>query len=92
MTNKEIIYTTKYIRNYKKRIKPNPQLKKLTKIAVGLFLEDRTHPQLNDHKLISKLTYARAFSVAPNCRIVYRDLPDAYVFEDIGSHSEVYLR
>jgi mRNA-degrading endonuclease YafQ of YafQ-DinJ toxin-antitoxin module len=49
------------------------------------------HPALRTHKLVGKLEGLWAFSVAYDCRVVFRFMNgDEVLLVDIGSHEEVY--
>lgn len=51
---------------------------------------ERGYP-LHDHALSGKLKSRRAFSVSGDIRVIYEELEEAYVFLDIGTHSQVYM-
>lgn len=78
-------------KNFKKRIAPKPNLVRKFRERVELFLKDRKSPILCDHALIGKKLTLRAFSIAGDIRIVYKqEKQNLIVFLDIGSHNQVY--
>ena len=50
---------------------------------------DYEHP-LNDHALIGTMKGLRAFSVAGDLRVIYRETEEYFEFLDIGSHNQIY--
>ena len=56
-----------------------------------VFRQDPFDPRLKTHRLAGKLERYWAFSVAYDCRVIFRFLSDERaVLADIGSHEEVY--
>ena len=49
----------------------------------------RDYP-IDDHSLSGKLLGKRAWSVASDLRVIYKETDEAIIFVDIGSHSQVY--
>ncbi|KKQ37311.1 MAG: Plasmid stabilization system [Candidatus Roizmanbacteria bacterium GW2011_GWA2_37_7] len=79
-----------FIKNYKKRILPHPNLDKKFEEKFNLFIADSKNPKLKDHKLFGSFKGLRAFSVTGNVRVVYRIVEDVIELYDIGSHNQVY--
>lgn len=78
-------------RIYKKKMKNNDDLKKKFWDAMELFSKNPFNPRLRTHKLTGKLEGLWAFSIAYDCRVVYKFLnEDEVLLIDIGSHDEVY--
>lgn len=57
-----------------------------------LFMDDKYHPQLRNHKLKGKLNEFRAFFIDDDCRIIYSETKSEILFLDIGKHEEVYKK
>lgn len=78
-------------RIYKKKVKNNEELKKRFWDAMVLFSKEPFNPRLRTHKLTGKLEGLWAFSVAYDCRVIFKFLDeDNVLLIDIGGHEEVY--
>jgi addiction module RelE/StbE family toxin len=85
-----IIYSKKFTKHIRKRLNTKNQQEKF-KERLKIFIEDKTHPLLKDHKLIGKLKDKRAFSITGDIRVVYREINSKSIqFLDIGTHPQVY--
>jgi mRNA interferase YafQ len=86
----------KFLKNYKKLLKKNPQLKDKIDYAFDLLSEDPFFPSLKSHKLSGKLKNLWSCSVASDCRLIFyfekdpENNEDLIVLVDVGSHDEVY--
>jgi len=59
--------------------------------TLTVFVEDPFDRRLRTHKLTGKLEGLWAFTVAHDCRVVFKFLEsDQALLIDIGTHSEVY--
>jgi mRNA-degrading endonuclease YafQ of YafQ-DinJ toxin-antitoxin module len=77
--------------SFKSRIAADHELSKSFQDALALFMTNPEYPKLRTHKLHGLLANYHAFSVAPDCRVIFKKLPeDTFLFIDIGSHDEVY--
>ena len=85
---KQVRRTTQFKALHKQRIAKNEQLRKAFKTGVENFLQDRK--TVGDHSLKDKMTGLRAFYIADDCRVVYLERQDYFLFIDVGSHKEVY--
>lgn len=83
-------YTAGFIKNYRKRVRPNLKLKLQFEKRLALFKMDRSHPLLKDHQLAGNKSEYRAFSITGNVRVVYRQFGDEILLYDIGTHNQVY--
>lgn len=84
-----IAFHRQFLKNYKKRISPNPKLVAKYTQRLKLWIEDRSNPILKDHQLSGdKVTY-RSFWIAGDIRVVYKP-GNNIEFYDIGSHNQVY--
>ena len=90
MTN--LIWDASFKRSYKKRISNDILLKTKFWNAINLFATNPFDARLKTHKLTGKLSGLWAFSVAYDCRIVFKFLDEnkTALLIDIGSHDEVY--
>jgi mRNA interferase YafQ len=81
----------RFLRALKKRISKNPELAERYREKLLEFLHDPYSPSLKTHKLHGRLKDLSAFSLTRDLRIAfYFAEPNKVVFEDIGSHDEVY--
>ncbi len=87
----KITWDQGFKRVYQKKVRNNPDLKKRFWKALGMLSKNPFHPALRTHKLVGKLEGLWAFSVAYDCRVVFRFMNgDEVLLVDIGSHEEVY--
>jgi len=79
------------VRGLSNGVKNDPELKKRFWRAMGLFSKNLFNPKLRTHKLTGRLEGLWAFSVAYDCRVIFRFLTkDEVLLIDIGGHDEVY--
>ncbi len=86
----KIEYSSRFLKNYHKRIAQNDKLKKQFKKRLKLFLLSPDYPLLRDHTLIGELSGFRSFSITGDIRAIYQIQNDSLVFYDIGSHNQLY--
>ncbi len=78
-------------RSYKKQIKNQLAVQQLFTEKVALFLQDPYHPQLRTHKLRGVLKDFYSFSIDYDLRVIFYFASDnEVIFENIGTHDEVY--
>jgi addiction module RelE/StbE family toxin len=87
---KKLIRTKPFLKAYQKRILPRRKLDKQFEERLELFLSGERDYPLYNHPLTGTMSGMRAFSIANDIRVVYRETDDAYEFIDIGSHNQVY--
>jgi mRNA-degrading endonuclease YafQ of YafQ-DinJ toxin-antitoxin module len=87
---KEIKKTKRFYSHFKIRIAPDRKLVKAFHQSVEAFLEDPT--LVDDHQLEGKMALYRAFLITDDYRVVFTETPDYFIFQDIGTHEEVYYR
>lgn len=87
---KRIEFSRQFEKMYKKRIVRNVKLRAQFKDRYRMFVAGERGYPLNDHALTGNLLGRRAWSVANDLRVIYRETEDAIIFLDIGSHSQVY--
>ena len=87
---KPIRRTQRFIRHYRERIARDNLLRQEFLDAVDIFLHDPT--AVNDHALKGRMTRDRAFSINDEYRVIYADKEDHYLFKDVGTHEQVYIR
>lgn len=76
---------------YRKKIKNNDELKNRFWDALGFFSKNPFNSRLRTHKLTGKLEGLWAFSVAFDCRVIFKFLDkDEVLLIGIGGHDEVY--
>ncbi|MEO7766019.1 MAG: type II toxin-antitoxin system mRNA interferase toxin, RelE/StbE family [Ferruginibacter sp.] len=87
----KIAYSPAFVRAYKKQIKNQISTQLLFNEKVTLFLQDPYHPQLRTHKLSGKLKDFYSFTIGYDLRVIfYFASENEVIFENIGSHDEVY--
>ncbi len=87
---KQVFFTKLFKKNYKKRFANNLKLREQIKSRIDTFLENPDHPSLRNHRLAGTRNGERAFSISGDIRIIFYEQDDAFVFIDIGTHSQVY--
>ena len=88
----ELVWDAGFKRSYKKRIGPDPRLKELFWDALDTFIADPLDTKLKTHRLTGKLSGCYAFTVDPDCHVVFMFLKGKrkVLLLNIGSHEEVY--
>jgi len=87
----KVIWDQSFKKTYQKQVKNDSELKKRFWKAMELFSQNPYNPRLRAHKLTGSLEGFWAFSVAYDCRVIFRFLTkDEILLIDIGSHDEVY--
>ena len=90
MSDKLIYFDKVFAMHYQKRVLRDKQLHELYKQALALFISNPNHPQLHVHSLKGSMSTKKAFSVDDDCRVIFVEDEDKFLFLDIGSHNEVY--
>jgi len=86
-----LVWDQAFKKKYKKLFSFDSDLKKSFWEAVTCFTENPFNPRLRTHKLTGKLKGLWSFSVARDCRVIFRFINDQEaLLIDIGSHDEVY--
>ena len=87
-----LVWDSGFKRSYKKRIADDVVLKKKFWNSLEVFVKQPHDARLKTHKLTGKLQGLWAFSVAYDCRVIFKFLNDTktVLLIDIGSHDEVY--
>jgi addiction module RelE/StbE family toxin len=76
---------------YTRKVRNDALLKKRFWKAMELFSRNPFIPRLRTHKLSGKLEGLWAFTVAYDCRVVFKFLNgDEVLLVDVGGHEEVY--
>jgi len=87
---KEIARGSGFKRAFRKRVFGKP-FEHLFREKLEIFVEDPFDARLKTHKLSGSLEGLWAFTMAYDCRVVFKFLPDDKVLLiDIGTHDEVY--
>lgn len=86
-----VSFSSSFKRAFKKRIKGQQPKEDLFMQKLEVFVNDPFHPQLRTHKLSGTLKDLWSFSIEYDLRVIFH-FTDAnnVVFENIGSHNEVY--
>jgi addiction module RelE/StbE family toxin len=87
----EVAVSTSFQRAYRKRVKGIPDLEQKFARALTQLADNPFEPRLRTHKLTGELSELWSFTVAYDCRVVFRFVDDKHlVLLDIGTHDEVY--
>lgn len=87
----QIFFSQPFKRAFKKRIKGRKHLEEKFWRRAEIFTSDPFDPRLRTHKLSGKLQELWSFTVEHDLRVTFYFLPQNRVmFEDIGTHDEVY--
>ena len=92
---REIGWTPKSLRAFKRLIRKNPQLRPLIAKTLQKLAEDAFYPSLKTHKLMGELSDIWSCSVDYNYRILFQvidnlDNSSSILLLNIGTHDEVY--
>ena len=83
-----LIYSNHFLRQLKRRIKKNPQLKQKIRLRINLLLANENHPALRLHKLKGSRASELAISIEGNLRITFIRQDDNYILIDFITHDE----
>jgi addiction module RelE/StbE family toxin len=88
----KLVWDVTFKRAYKKEISKHILLKRKFWIALEIFTDNPFDARLKTHKLTGRLQGLWAFSVAYDCRVIFKfsDGNKSVLLIDIGSHEEVY--
>jgi mRNA-degrading endonuclease YafQ of YafQ-DinJ toxin-antitoxin module len=87
----QVAFSTSFRRAFRKRIEGNKLLEEKFWHRVEIFVQNPHDARLRTHKLSGELRGLWSFTIEYDVRVVFSFLPgDRAVFEDIGSHDEVY--
>jgi len=83
-----IVYSKRFKKQFKKlRIGEKKKFEERVKI----FLQNISHPQLNDHALHGDLSRYRSFNVTGDLRVYYEQVEEGVMlFTDVDTHSNFY--
>lgn len=83
--------TVSYSRNFLKRAKRlDAKLRQRLTERIALFMTNPLDPQLRDHALKGRYKGYRSIDVTGDYRVLYLLRGDEAVFDDIGTHSQLY--
>jgi mRNA-degrading endonuclease YafQ of YafQ-DinJ toxin-antitoxin module len=86
----EFVWGSAFRRAFKNRVAGQPE-ERLFWERLEILRQDPFDARLKTHRLAGKLEQYWAFSVAYDCRVVFRFLSDTRVLlANIGTHDEVY--
>ena len=87
----QIFFSPSFKRALKKRVAGRKGLEEKFWRRVEIFTGNPFDPRLRTHKLSGKLQELWSFTVEYDVRVIFYFLPQNRVmFEDIGTHDEVY--
>lgn len=79
-----------FLRNYKKLLKKNPQLKVRITEKLSLIQDNPNHPSLHLHKLQGKMITDWSIAISQDLRVIFIYVEEGILLVDIGKHEEVY--
>ena len=87
----EVAFSSSFRRSLKRALKGNLARRQRFEEVLSIFVTDPHSEVLRTHKLAGRLKGNWSFSVGYDLRVVFRFIEsDKAIFEDIGSHDEVY--
>jgi addiction module RelE/StbE family toxin len=87
----EVAFTSAFRRKLKRVIGKDAARRNRFKQALSKFIQDPFTDSLRTHKLSGKLTSHWSFTVEYDLRVIFRFVDtNKAVFEDLGTHKEVY--
>ena len=87
----EVAFSSSFKRSLKRALKGNLARRQRFEEALSAFVTDPFAEVLRTHKLSGRLKGNWSFTIEYDLRVVFRFIePDRAIFEDIGSHDEVY--
>ncbi len=85
-----VVFSKRFEKHYKKRIKPNKALVSKFNERLELFIENPQSPVLRLHTLKGDKNIFYSFSVTGDIRAIVSIDQDTAIFHDIGTHNQVY--
>ncbi len=86
-----IKYSARFLRHYRQRIKPYPELQAALKEAVDNLFHNNLDLLTHNHPLLGSMQGLAAFSLNTDYRVIYKSLKDGYLLLDVGTHRQVYI-
>lgn len=87
----EVAFSSSFKRAFKKRVSGRPSLEEKFWKRLEIFRDNPHDPRLRTHKLSGDLQDFWSFTIEYDVRVVFQFAPtNRAVFEDIGTHDEVY--
>lgn len=82
--------SSNFLRNYRRLLRKNPQIKARVTERLSLFNNNPSHPSLRLHKLRGKMVTDWSIAIASDLRLIFIYIEDGILLVDIGKHEEVY--
>jgi len=80
-----------YSRNFiKKSKKLSPELRKRLHERILIFSDNQLNPILRNHALKGKYKNYRSIDITGDVRALYLQKDDEAIFDNIGTHSQLY--
>jgi len=83
----KISYSKTFVKQVKKL---NTQQKKKLAERVGLFVHNPDNPVLRCHGLKGEFTGWKSIDIAGDLRLLYIEKKDEIIFDQVGTHSQLY--
>ena len=87
----QVFFSSSFQRAFKKRVAGQKELEEKFWQRLEIFAANPFDPRLRTHKLSGRLSELWSFSLAYDLRVIFSFLPqNRAMFENIGTHDEVY--
>lgn len=87
----KISYSSTFKKAFKKKVQGKANISERFLKRVQIFIVDPYHPSLKTHKLKGALSDLWSFSIDYDLRVIFYFVTrDEVIFENIGTHDEVY--
>lgn len=85
-----VVFSKRFEKNYKKRIKGHKNLEDRFKERFHLYVTDPQNPILKLHQLKGDKNMFSAFSITGDIRVIVSVEDNTTIFHDVGTHNQVY--
>ena len=86
----KLIYTTQFKKDFKKIVKQQKKLSKLTDVIEKLLNHKKLGQKYKDHPLSGKFNNHRDCHIEPDWILIYRVTDDVLILERTSSHSDLF--
>lgn len=80
-------FTARYNKKYRKL---PASIKRHAEERLRIFISDPSHPLLNNHSVGKVFPGCRSINITGDFRAIFKEVDDAVVFINIGTHGELY--
>lgn len=83
----KIFYKDKFDKKFRKL---NPKIQNQFYERLSIFITNRYHPILNNHRVEKRFAGCRSINITGDYRAIFQDESNMVIFINIGTHSELY--